>query len=121
MLCPDGVMGESVKYILSLVLLVSVITSAGITVKMPTFDFSDFDTEYRENEALTASSAEYIFSYLLQAADINFSEITVCTNKTESGGIVITKVIIRSDCEKAKILEAVGEASAAYEVEIINE
>lgn len=121
MLCPDGVLSESVKYVLSLALLLSVIGAAGITVKMPKFDFSAFSTESGENEALTAASAEYVFSYMLTSADINFSEITVCTNKSENDGIVISKVIIRSDCERDKIAEAIGGISSDYEVEIINE
>lgn len=121
MLCPDGVMSKAVKYILGLVFLLSVIAAAGITVKTPDIDFSFPQSVYEDTASLDAASAEYVYSYALQSAGIDFSQITVCTDKTADGSIIISKVIIRSDCERERILSALGEAAKNYEVEIINE
>ena len=58
---------------------------------------------------------------VLKSAEINFSEITVCTDKTEDGGIVISKLIIYSDCAEERIRGALGAAAENIEVEIVNE
>jgi len=120
MLCPDGTMSKTVKYILGLVFLVSVISAAGITVKMPDIDFSPPDT-VNQSARLDTASAKYVYSYILENAGIDFSEITVCTDKSADGSIIISKVIIRSDCERERILSVLGEAGKNHEVEIINE
>lgn len=121
MLCPDGVMSKPVKYILGLCFLITVISAAGITVKTPVIDFSLPETVTEDTESLEIASAEYVYSYLLTAANIDFSQITVCTDKSDDGSIIINKVIIRSDCQREKIIEALGEAAKNHEVEIINE
>lgn len=121
MLCPDGVMSKPVKYILGLCFLITVISAAGITVKTPDIDFSLPETVTEDTESLEIASAEYVYSYLLTAANIDFSQITVCTDKSDDGSIIINKVIIRSDCQREKIIEALGEAAKNHEVEIINE
>lgn len=121
MLCPDGVMSKPVKYILGLCFLITVISAAGITVKTPDIDFSLPETVTEDTESLEIASAEYVYSYILTAANIDFSQITVCTDKSDDGSIIINKVIIRSDCQREKIIEALGEAAKNHEVEIINE
>ena len=121
MLCPDGVMSKPVKYILGLCFLITVISAAGITVKTPDIDFSLPETVNEDTENLEIASAEYVYSYLLTAANIDFSQITVCTDKSDDDSIIITKVIIRSDCQREKIIKALGEAAKNHEVEIINE
>lgn len=121
MLCPEGQMSKPIKYVLSLVFLLSVIGAAGITVKLPKIDISAAASPKIQSEALEVSAAEYVISYTLTHEGINFRSIEVCTNKTEDGGIVINKVIIRSDCEREKILSALNGISSEYEVEIINE
>lgn len=121
MLCPDGTMKKSVSYILGLVFLLSVISAAGITVRKGDIDMSLPKTSQVDNTASLTVSAEYVYSSALKAAGIDFEEITVCTNKSENGSISISKVLIRSDCEKHRILEALGEAAKNFEVEVTNE
>lgn len=120
-ICPDGVMNKSVKYILSLIFLITIVTATGITVKKADFNFNIPEYNEANAEPLDVAAAEYAYAYALQAADINFSKITVCTDKTQNGSIVINKVIICSTCEKSQILQALGEVSTNFEVEIINE
>ncbi len=121
MLCPDGVIKGSVKYVLSLVFLLSVISAAAIAVGKWEFTPPRLEYEYEKEESLSAGAAEYVYSYALSEAGIDFSKITVCTDKSESGSISINKVIICSDCEKTRILAALGQAAENIEVEIIND
>lgn len=121
MLCPDGALSKSVKYTLSLVFLLAVISAAGIGVK--NFDADFFKTEQTDisTEQLTELNIRLVFEETLRKNGINFEEISVFTDKLETGGISITKVIIRSDCEKEKIFEVLGNVSNSVEVEVINE
>ena len=98
LICPDGNMGKPVKYVLSL----------------------DAAAEVSDEELKTAS-AKYVYEQALKSNKINFTEITVCTDKTEDGSIVISKVIIFSDCAEERIRAALGEAAQNIEVEIVNE
>ena len=120
-ICPDGVMEKSVKYILGLIFIVTVISSAGllkggIGLKL------DFTADNSDSaEKLRKSAAEYVYRNALERAGINFTEITVCTDKLKDGSIEINKVIIYSREEKAKIFKALGLGAENTEVEIINE
>lgn len=120
-LCPDGEISKTVKYVLGLCFILSVITATGINVKKADFDFSFSVIQNADSTALDTANAKLVYSMALQNSGIDFSEITVCTDKLRDGSIVINKVIIRSDCEKDKILSALGETAKVYEVEIINE
>lgn len=121
LISPDGIMLKPVKYILSLVFLVTVITAAGLLQK----DFDSgitFETEIATDSGeLNTSAAKYVYQQALKAAQINFSEITVCTDKTEDGGIVISKLIIYSDSTEERIRTALGAAAEKIEVEVVNE
>ena len=121
MLCPDGVMNKTVKYILGLCFLLSVISVSGITAEMPQIDFTLPESAKETERSLDISSAEYVISRMLTASGIEFSQITVCTDKSQNGSIFINKVIILSSAEREKILSCLGEMAKNYEVEIINE
>ena len=69
---PDGVMSKSVRYILSLSFLVSVITAAGITVKYENFEFSEFDFPQETLQNTQTKTAKQVYSYALSQAGINF-------------------------------------------------
>lgn len=120
MICPDGVMAKPVKYILSLVFLLIIIASAsgigGLDFKIP----ETGDTEAIEND-IQVTAAQYVYARALNSAGVNFEKITVCTDKSSDGSIVISKVIIVSDGEPQRIIEALDVAAKSYEVEIINE
>lgn len=121
MLCPDGVMAKPIKYILGLIFILTVISAAAIAVGKWDFESIDFTAEAIDTESLDTANAEYVYAYALTKAGIDFSKITVCTDKTESGSISISKVIICSDCEKTRILEALSDVAENTEVEIVND
>lgn len=120
-ICPDGNIGKSVKYVFSLVFLIIIISAANITVKKVDFNFPNIQTNLDTQENMQIASAEYIYSYTLRKANINFSKITVCTDKTEDDSIVINKVVIFSNEEKSKIIKALDVLAKVREVEIVNE
>ncbi len=120
-LCPKGNISASVKYVLSLVFLVSVISAAGIGVKKADFSFNAFSSQEVLTDNFENLNIKLAFEEVLQKNGIGFKEITVFTDKLEAGGISINKVIIRSDCEKEKIIAALGEELKTIEVEVKNE
>lgn len=120
-ICPEGNLAKSVKYLLSLLFIVIVISCGRLTFKESDFTLPYTETQAINTEELEISSAKYVYSYILKANDINFNKITVCTDKLTDGSIVISKVIIYTDCEKTKVLNALGEFAKTREVEIINE
>ena len=121
MLCPDGAMSKPIKYILSLIFILSVISVAGITVKNANLELDFSSPKVRDSAALEISSAEYVYSYALSSAGIEFSEIEIFTDKTPDGRISINKVIIYSGCERQKIIDALGETTKNIEVEVIDD
>ncbi len=120
-LCPEGEISKSVKYILSLIFIITVIAAAGITLKKADFKINFSSESKAENPQLEALLTEQTFATALKNRKINFSQVTVCTDKLADGSIVISKVIIYSDCERSEILKALELESANYEVEIVNE
>ena len=121
MLCPDGAVSKSVKYVLGLVFLLSVISAAAIAAGKWELNLPDITSDYTESEELQISAAEYVYGYALRKSGIDFSKITVCTDKSKNGSISINKVIICSDCEKSRILAALSEVAENTEVEVVND
>ena len=121
MLCPDGVMAKPIKYIFGLIFILSVISAAAIAVPDPDYSLSDTPLSEPASEELNSKAAEYVYAYALRDAGIDFTKITVCTDKTENGSISINKVTICSDCEKDRIIAALGEVAENIEVEVIND
>lgn len=121
LICPGGKMSKPVKYILTLVFTVVIITS--VSNKNFDLDFSDFKvpTVDADGEELKIQSAEYVLGEVLRQNGVNFSKITVCTTKAEDDSIVISKVIVFSQESQDKILDALSEIVKNYEVEIKNE
>ena len=102
--------------------LIIIISAANVPLKnidftMPTISPTD-NENYNE---MQISSAEYVFSEALKSQNINFSKISIFTDKTDDDSIVITKVVIVSNDTREKILNALGGLSENREVEIINE
>lgn len=116
-LCPDSAMSKSVKYALSLVFVISVITAAAAVGRID-FSFDRNAASVPSADKLATESARYAYSYALEKEKINFSEITVCTDKTDDGSIIISKVIIYSDANKEDIFRALGEAAENYDIEV---
>ena len=88
MLSPGGVMEKPVRYILGLVFLVIVISSAGVTLGTAEWDAVFPAADEIPRQSLDAASAEYVYGAVLEASGINFSEITVCTDKSDDGSII---------------------------------
>lgn len=120
-ICPEGNMKKPIKYVLSLVFLVVIITAAKIPIKNVEIDLATETYSPQSYETMQITAAEYVYSYTLKQQSINFSKITVCTDKSDKESINISKVIIYSNCEKQKIIKALGVLAKVREVEIINE
>lgn len=121
MLCPEGALSKSVRYILGLVFILSVISAAAIAAGKWNFKMPEITSGEIESEELQVSAAEYVYAYALSQAEIDFSKITVCTDKSENGSISINKVIICSDCEKSRVLAALSEVAENTVVEVEND
>ncbi len=119
MLCPDGNMSPSVKYIFCLCFLCSVLSCV---TDLKTVDFKDFtskgETDYLTEQS-AAVTAQSVFGTALSSQNINFTKISVDTNKLSDGSIIISKVTVYSDREQEEIIKAIG--SDSYEVCVINE
>ena len=121
LLTPGGTMGKPVKSVISLVFLISVLAAC-----LPAFRGFSPEIIFRTEAAadagdLTATNAEYVFREVLQKQDIPFSKITVRTDKTDDGGISISKVIIVTACEEETVRAALDGIGESVEVVIRRE
>ena len=112
LITPDGAMSKPVKYALSVVFLISVISAAAIPLKKISVDITVPDCE--------EYSEEYVYGRLLKNAGIEFTKITVCTDKSDDGSIIISKVTVFSGRSAAEIKRALGVVAENYEVEVVN-
>ena len=120
-ICPEGKLAKPLQYILSLLFIVILISCTKLPFSNEKINFEAPEINTQSYDELQISSAKYVYTYALNNAGINFSEINFYTDKLEDGSIVINKVVINSDCEKQEILKALGTLAKAREVEIINE
>ena len=108
-----------IKFLFGLIFILSVLSAF---LKIENIDFPKAEAFYIEQskDDLLIEQARLTYEKVLTDANINFSEVQVCTNK-ENDSIIISKVIIYSAEEKEKILGALGNLPEVFEVEIINE
>lgn len=119
MLCPNGNMSASVKYIFCLCFVCCVVATA---TSIPTPSFSAFDKKQNVDiltEQKTAVTAQAIFCEALRRSDINFRKITVDTNKLNNGSIIISKITVYTTEPQQRVREVLD--SDSYEVVVINE
>lgn len=121
MLCPDGTMSKTVRYMLGICFILSVITAAGFTAPKTNIKLDLSDPKTEANEDILLSCAEYTYGYALQAAGIDYEEILIFTDKSDSDSISITKVSVKTACPREKVLEALGQVAENIEVETENE
>lgn len=114
-------MEKSVKYIFSLCFLLIIITLAGVSVAKADFNIDFSSAQPVNTEETDIAFAKSTYALALRKAGVEFSEITLLTDNSSQSGISITKVIIHSDCERQRILNALGQAAENFEVEVINE
>lgn len=120
-LCPEGTMSKPIKYVLSLVLLVSVVAAAGVVAKEEDFTLPEIADYKIDSDNLDTANAELVFSYALKEAGIDFSKISVLTDKSADGSISISKVLIYSGNSYEEISKVLGSAAEKTEVVVINE
>ena len=118
---PSGNTVKAVKYVFALVFLCIVI-SALFKIKISD-DFINTNNTYKsvDTDVLREDIIKQTFEQTLKSQNINFNQITVCTNKTENGSITISKVIVFSGDSAEKIIAALGGNNAEYEIEVIYE
>ena len=81
----------------------------------PEFRVKDGDFD---SERLSADSARLVFEGALTSAGINFSKITVFTDKTEDGGINIIEVYVYTDASSEAVAAVIG--SGSYKLVVVN-
>jgi len=120
-ICPDGKMSKSVKYVFSLCFLLIIISAAGINIKKADFDFefkSDNEIDISDNEI---ASAKFVYSMALKNAGIEFYEIEISTDNSIKNGISISEIIVYTNSSESEIIAALGQAAENIEVIVINE
>lgn len=120
-ICPSGKMEKSVKYVLSLCFLLIIITVVGVGIKTDNIDFNFNNVTSVDITDMENNTAEYTISFALQNAGIEFREISVSKDNSGFDGISCTKVKIYSDCDRQRIIAALGGENHDLEVEVINE
>lgn len=119
LLCPEGTMSSSVRYVFALCFLCSVL--CGITGirgnAFPQIDVSA-NSGYVTEESV-AACAEQTFAEALRTQNIDFRKIKVITDKTDNGGISIIRVNVYSTAPEGDILRVIS--SEDYEVRVIND
>ena len=116
---PDGNISKSVKYLLSLAFIITVIV-AGKSVKV-SVELPELQVTQSDAYNLLAQNARLTYSEALKNSNINFSNITVFTNKDENGDIKIIRVEIKTEETEKAVKQALGEVSLLAEVIVINE
>lgn len=112
-----GVLEESGKYILALVLLT--VTVAAISNMKVSFKANKKQTiaktsTYSEN--LIAYQTEHLIKSLLKEKGVNFSKIEIKTTKNSEGDISISEVVIFGTDEKEKTENLIKETNITQKV-----
>ena len=115
---PDGRLSKSVKYVavLSLICAFSGIFFVNFKVSTSGASIPSYQAENDSDIYL----AELIFENALKTNGISYEKIDFLTDKTYDGSIIISKVLVYSDCPEERIKEIIGN-DAEYEVEVIDE
>ncbi len=121
LLCPAGSMAKPVKTVVGLAFLLSVLTAAVPAIRQVEIPSVFPQAQTAEPEELYQASAVYVYERALRAAGIDFTKITVCTDKSEDGSIHISKIVIVSDEQKQRIEAALEGAANEAEVVVTHE
>lgn len=113
-------MSKSVKYVLSLAFLLSLVTvvSFGKVEQKIQVDNIENDISYEE---ISVVNARLVYSEALRQSGINFSFIEVFTDKNENGDIKIIKVVVKTEESKERVRSALSEVCENIEVAVENE
>lgn len=120
-LMSSGALEKSAGYILSLILLTTLITAvSGADIKL---DFSGTGEAVSEEtvagaEAISEYQAEYICAKLLEEKGIEYEKISAEATKTEDGSIIINKITIKGADKSSQAAEAVISSGLTDTVEM---
>ncbi|MBO4433814.1 MAG: hypothetical protein J5852_09830 [Clostridia bacterium] len=117
-LVPKGGTKKAVQYAFCLSFLCIVLS---VAIKISGSDFPSFNAGKQnfDNEKLSAALAKTVFAAALGEKNIKYKKITVFTDKTDSGGISITKVYVYTAADYRDVKAAIG--SKDYKLVVINE
>lgn len=117
-ICPSGSLSKSVKFALSLAFICCLLSGvAGI--KFPDIQTYLNSPKAVANDDMSQSAIRLVFEDALSRGGINFSKVTVCTDKLDDGSISIIEVVVYSPDSPQKIEEVIG--GGEYEVRVIDE
>ncbi len=114
-ICPDGNMSRQMKYIIGLIMLLSVVTpviKADIEIETvsPSKDYVSDATE------MIKSQSVYIAEKLLAAEKISYDRILVNTDILSDNNIIISNVCVYGAKDKEKTLAALSEYFKEVEI-----
>lgn len=90
-----GVLEESGKYILALILVVTTVGAlTNINISLKDQKPEIFEKTDNNAEALILYETEYLIKELFNEEKVTYKKIDIKTNKTQDGSIVISEVII---------------------------
>ncbi len=117
-LCPKGNIERAVKYVFSLIMLLCVLTSIPKLRSIP----YDIETAVNDNisnaDEISQTALRLTFETALKNEGIDFSKITVCTDKSEDGSIKITKVVVITAVPYEEIYKILGDGNGEYTLEV---
>ncbi len=116
---PSGNFARPLKYVFSLC-FICVILGSVLSLDKIDIDFNSTKQDISVSENGAEVLARQTFEEALRRADIEFEKIRVFTDKSESGGIFITEVVVYSHESATKINEIIR-SDGAYEVRVVNE
>lgn len=116
---PSGSFAKPLQYIFCLVFICVIIGSV-FSIDKVNFNIVSGSEETTVSENGAEMLARQTFEEALRRAGIKFEKIKVFTDKSESGGIFITEVVVYSHESFSKINEIIS-SDGAYEVRVINE
>ena len=118
LLVPSGTFARPLKYVSCLVFLCVLLGSVFGVGKI------DFEIERHERENTQSSTAQLLaeqtFAEALRLSNIQFEKIEVFTDKSKSGSIFITEVVVYSAAPYGEIADVLS-SDGAYEVRVVNE
>ena len=117
-LVPNGGSKKAVRYAFCLSFLCIILS---VAVRFSGSDFPVFKTDAQNfsNESLSAAIARTVFASALNENNIKYKKMTVFTDKTDSGGINITKVFVYTAATFREVDAVIG--SDNYKLVVINE
>lgn len=121
LICPNGKLQKSVRFTVSLCFLLIIISVAGVKITLDNFEIDFNANSSVDISSMETKAAEYTFSLALQNAGIEFEKISVYTDNSSSDSIGFTVVEIYTQCDRQRIINALGGERQGLEVRVINE